>query len=232
MKILSFICLFAFYCVRILSASVNNDSLVINVYLTPYPEKLVVSNGEKIIHVLKVSTGRPGFETKAGKFKVIAKNDTAISSKYHSPMEFALRLGNPYQGINIHQEVVPDYPASHGCVRTHFKSAMMLFDLIPISTVVNILPGPAPSSLDFTEKYTPAFTRNWYESGDVDGGVQVIQTNLVRLNLLSPSQVTGTYDQATMDAVKKYQTAHHLPSDGKAGDSTMQAMLAYKNHGF
>ena len=57
-------------------------------------------------------------------------------------MEFALRLakvgGRAYNGINIHQEVVPDVPASHGCIRMHFKAAMVLFDMLDVGTTVNV----------------------------------------------------------------------------------------------
>jgi lipoprotein-anchoring transpeptidase ErfK/SrfK len=86
--------------------------------------------------VFKVSTGKAGHVTPTGTYHVIAKNDRAVSSIYHSPMEFALRIGDPgYAGLNIHQEHVPDYPASHGCIRTHFKSALTFFYMTAMKTV-------------------------------------------------------------------------------------------------
>jgi len=191
---------------------------------------MVAFEGDKIAHVLKVSTGRPGFDTPTGSFKVIAKNDTAMSSIYKSPMEFAMRLGNPYKGINIHQEKVPDVPASHGCIREHFKTAMMMFIWTPAGCPVEIAPGPCPDSIKYTETYDPTFIRDYYAAGDKDGGVRMIQEVLATKGY--SVQVTGSYDAQTMAAVRAFQADAKLAQDGSAGIKTMQKMLAYLNYGF
>jgi len=209
----------------------------IQVYLgKPYPEKMVAYKSGNVAHVLKVSTGRPGYETPPAHYKVIAKNDTAFSSKYKSPMEFALRIAQPggsYTGLNIHQEKVPDVPASHGCIRTHFKSAIIMFEMFVVGSTVSVVSDGAPASLNFTADYsTGNYTRDWFEVGDDDDAVKVVQRQLVYWKYLTSGQVSGVYDDATSNAVYKYQQDHHLPADGKAGDATMQAMMAYLNRGF
>ena len=90
----------------------------------------------------------------------------------------------------------------------------------------------APSWIHLTDPSTPAFKRDWYELNDKDSGVATVQRTLVHHGYLRASDVTGVYDQVTMTAVAKFQADKQLKPDGKAGIGTMQAMLAYQNHGF
>ena len=56
-------------------------------------------------------------------------------------------------------------------------------------------------------------------------GEQVVDLQ-VRLNALGffTSQITGAYDSATVSAVKKFQEAHKLTQDGKAGEKTLRLL--------
>jgi hypothetical protein len=63
-----------------------------------------------------VSTGKPGHDTPAGVFSIIEKDRWHHSNLYDdAPMYFMQRLTQ--SGVALHQGVVPNHPASHGCVR-------------------------------------------------------------------------------------------------------------------
>ena len=54
-------------------------------------------------------------------------------------------------------------------------------------------------------------------AGDRDnGGIHVLQSELVRAGILDPDQQTGVYDQTTSDAVSEFQHSEGLPVDGEA----------------
>lgn len=84
------------------------------------------------------STGREGYRTPKGKFTVYAKERHAISYKYgNSPMPFTLWFHSA--GYGIHEsKSVPNYPASHGCVRLKHEDAKWLFEQVPVGTPVII----------------------------------------------------------------------------------------------
>lgn len=75
----------------------------------------------------KVSTGKEGHTTPGGIFSILTKNRTHHSNIYsQSPMPFMQRL--TWSGIALHEsKSVPDYPASHGCVRLPGGFASQLF---------------------------------------------------------------------------------------------------------
>ncbi len=74
-----------------------------------------------------VSTGKNGYETPGGIFSILSKNRFHYSNLYsRAPMPFMQRL--TWSGIALHgSNSVPDYPASHGCIRLPGKFASKLF---------------------------------------------------------------------------------------------------------
>ena len=56
--------------------------------------------------------------------------------------------------------------------------------------------------------------------------VRQIQTRLAELGYLSASFVSGTYDTATQQAIRQFQTANGLSADGVAGQSTQSRLYA------
>jgi lipoprotein-anchoring transpeptidase ErfK/SrfK len=63
-----------------------------------------------------VSTGKAGHSTPTGVFSIIEKDRWHHSNLYDdAPMYFMQRL--TWSGVALHQGVVPNYPASHGCIR-------------------------------------------------------------------------------------------------------------------
>ncbi len=76
----------------------------------------------------RISTGQPGYSTPSGIFSVIQKNRYHESNIYSgAPMPFMQRI--TWSGIALHAGVVPNYPASHGCIRLPHDVAQRLFGM-------------------------------------------------------------------------------------------------------
>jgi lipoprotein-anchoring transpeptidase ErfK/SrfK len=73
------------------------------------------SDGHPIAHS-RVSTGVPGHPTPTGVFSIIEKDRWHRSNIYdNAPMFYMQRI--TWSGVAMHQGVVPNGPASHGCIR-------------------------------------------------------------------------------------------------------------------
>lgn len=85
----------------------------------------------------KVSSGRKAKPTPRGKYVVTQKYTEWRSTLYHNAsMPFFLRLScGP---VGLHAGVIPDYPASHGCVRLPPDIARRLYAMVPKGTIVEI----------------------------------------------------------------------------------------------
>jgi len=109
----------------------------------PVPARLSDSRGEREIRIFlsrqyfgayekgwllfwgPVSSGKRGRNTPPGKFFVNYKHRFKRSLKYDdAPMPFSINFNN---GYFIHQQSMPGYPASHGCVRLLEVDAQRLF---------------------------------------------------------------------------------------------------------
>lgn len=112
-----------------------------------------------------VSTGREGFGTPTGSFKVIQKNQNHVSNLYGdfvdgeghvvkanvalgrdkcpagasfrgAPMPFFMRI---HGAVGMHAGYLPGYPASHGCIRMPRGAAQRFFENAPIGTTVRVV---------------------------------------------------------------------------------------------
>jgi hypothetical protein len=109
---------------------------------------VVVSKGSQQMHVFRngslwkstrVSTGKPGKETPSGVFAILQKKEFHRSNLYsNAPMPFMQRL--TWDGVAIHAGAVPNYPASHGCIRVPLEFATELYGVTgPVSTAVIVV---------------------------------------------------------------------------------------------
>jgi lipoprotein-anchoring transpeptidase ErfK/SrfK len=124
--------------------------------------------GERPIGWAVVATGREGYRTPTGTFRITEKVVDKYSNAYGwiedefgnvidsdarprdpvppggvyrpAPMPYWMRLTD--WGIGLHAGHIPDpgRPASHGCIRLPEPLAPRLFDVIEIGTRVNIVP--------------------------------------------------------------------------------------------
>jgi ankyrin repeat protein len=113
----------------------------------PDPEKLrieislssqkmsLIKDGVPILDSV-CSTGREGYSTKRGTFVITDKERNHRSTIYHVDMPYFMRLS--CLDFGMHEGVVPNYPASHGCIRLPGETARKLFAEIPIGTLVTV----------------------------------------------------------------------------------------------
>jgi len=80
----------------------------------PQQVLLLVSHG-RVQRAIHVSTGMPGWPTPVGHFTIQARDPMSWSVRFQARMPLAQYFTDGYA---LHEfRDVPDYPASHGCVR-------------------------------------------------------------------------------------------------------------------
>ena len=115
-----------------------------------------------------ISSGRRGYATPTGRFKILDKNIDHRSSLYgkivdargrtvvadadssmdvppggrfvNAPMPYFMRF---HGGIGMHAGILPGYAASHGCVRLPEQNAAEFFHAVDVGTPVTVF-GSAP----------------------------------------------------------------------------------------
>jgi hypothetical protein len=128
----------------------------------------VVEWGQRIIES-PVSTGRAGYETPRGNFKITEKDIDHKSTLYgkivdsrgrvlvadassstpvppgarfdRAPMRYFLRFNG---AVGMHAGRLPGYPASHGCVRLPATKAAEFFKIVDLGTPVRVF-GKTPT---------------------------------------------------------------------------------------
>ena len=122
--------------------------------------------GSKLVGISAISSGREGFGTPAGNYKILAKEPHHVSNLFGdyvdasgtvlvrnvavkkdpkppgavfagAPMPFFMRLSNA--GVGMHQGFLPGVPDSHGCIRMPEKMAKIYYDNVSMGTPVRIV---------------------------------------------------------------------------------------------
>lgn len=107
-------------------------------------QTLTAFQGARLVMKTKISSGRPGFDTNPGSFTAgPIKHRKHFSSLYdNAPMPWAVQVDGD---VFIHgYKDVPDYPASHGCIRmplTGGNAARWFFEWVERGTPIDILNG-------------------------------------------------------------------------------------------
>ena len=115
-------------------------SIVVNLYA----QRAYVYRDSVRIGATTVSTGKRGYRTPTGAFRVLQKDRMHRSKEYGNlPMPFTQRFTR--SGVALHAGRVPGYPSSHGCVHLPPTFAKLLFEEAPLGTTVVVTGGtPAP----------------------------------------------------------------------------------------
>ena len=106
-----------------------------------------------------VSSGRTGYETPAGIYSVLQKEEEHSSNLYDdASMPFMQRI--TWSGIALHAGQLPGYPASHGCVRMPYEFAKRLFDLTNIGMRVIVARDDVrPAAIEHPALFRPKLIR-------------------------------------------------------------------------
>lgn len=120
--------------------------------------------GGELVGVSAISTGREGFSTQTGSFKILQKNKDHVSSLFGDYVDRDGRIiqkevdtrkdpkpkGAIYDGAKMpffmrfvggtgmHEGFLPGYPASHGCIRMPGFMAENFFNHVSVGTPVTV----------------------------------------------------------------------------------------------
>jgi N-acetylmuramoyl-L-alanine amidase len=90
----------------------------------PQQVLLLVSRG-RVQRAIHVATGMPGWPTPVGHFAIIERDPMSWSAPFSTWMPLS-QYFSPGYAIHEYPEV-PDYPASHGCVRVPVQEAQVVW---------------------------------------------------------------------------------------------------------
>ncbi|MCS7008843.1 MAG: L,D-transpeptidase family protein, partial [Chthoniobacterales bacterium] len=117
-------------------------------------QRAYFKRGNKTVGLTSISSGREGYSTPTGNFKIIQKSRNHVSNLYGdfvdsqgnivmenvavhrdpcppgarfrgAPMPYFLRI---HGAIGMHAGYLPGYPASHGCIRLPMEMAKLFFE--------------------------------------------------------------------------------------------------------
>ncbi|MEQ1860195.1 MAG: L,D-transpeptidase [Chthoniobacteraceae bacterium] len=105
-------------------------------------QKLRAYDGGQLVFETRVSTGMEGRRTPNGSFRARMKEPMHYSSLYdNAPMPYSVQFHGNYF---LHgYSVVPDHPASHGCIRLPMNGlgrnpAKLFYDWVRIGTPIRV----------------------------------------------------------------------------------------------
>lgn len=136
----------------------------IKVVISLDEQRVAVLKNDKLIGLSPISSGREGYDTRPGVFKVTEKDIDHRSSWYGAfvddnqtiviedvdvrkdkappgtkfmgaEMRYFMRFNGP---IGLHQGYLPGYPASHGCIRVPAHMAHLLYEVTPPGSIVEV----------------------------------------------------------------------------------------------
>lgn len=98
---------------------------------------LFLVKDNQISKAFNVSTGKPGYSTPTGTFRVYRKEEMSWSTPYSVWMPWASYFTG---GIAVHQsDSIPAYPASHGCIRISQLFAKHVYEKMPFNKRVVVI---------------------------------------------------------------------------------------------
>lgn len=128
-------------------------------------QKAFFYKNNRLVGVSMISSGREGYSTPAGSFKIIQKNKDHVSNLYGdyvdgngnvvvanvgvkrdpkpsgalfrgAPMPYFMRI---HGGVGMHAGFLPGFPASHGCIRMPERMAEIFFANVSHGTPVRVV---------------------------------------------------------------------------------------------
>jgi lipoprotein-anchoring transpeptidase ErfK/SrfK len=192
-------------------AKANTDDVaakakgLLSVIISIDKQRLTLYSDGQPIAYSRVSTGVPGHPTPTGVFSVIQKDRWHHSNIYsNAPMYFMQRI--TWSGVAMHEGVVPNHPASHGCIRLPGAFARQMWGITKLGVRVIITHGevtPVAISNErlFTLKREPAEPKGEAQAKlpETTGGT----SNAFELAQLSAARREGQASNTTVLDVSK-----------------------------
>jgi lipoprotein-anchoring transpeptidase ErfK/SrfK len=192
-------------------AKANTDDVaakakgLLSVIISIDKQRLTLYSDGQPIAYSRVSTGVPGHPTPTGVFSVIQKDRWHHSNIYsNAPMYFMQRI--TWSGVAMHEGVVPNHPASHGCIRLPGAFARQMWGITKLGVRVIITHGevtPVAVSNErlFTLKREPAEPKGEAQAKlpETTGGT----SNAFELAQLSAARRDGQASNTTVLDVSK-----------------------------
>jgi lipoprotein-anchoring transpeptidase ErfK/SrfK len=113
---------------------------VLTVVVSLDKQRLTLYSDGQPVAQSRVSTGTASYPTPTGVFSVIQKNRWHRSNIYdNAPMFYMQRI--TWSGVAMHQGIVPNQPASHGCIRLPEAFARQLWGTTKLGARVLVARG-------------------------------------------------------------------------------------------
>ncbi len=236
------------------SQSLAGDGGSLQIYVSKAEQSLTVYDGDQVVATSHVSTGKPGHSTPSGIFSILEKQRYHESNLYsNAPMPWMQRL--TWSGVALHESnSVPNYPASHGCVRLPRAFAKALYQMTERGAHVIITDEPvAPAPVRHAMLFQP---RRAIDEGQllsdaelrpstIEAGRRPVQVAMVEKEATSPVQsadafadippvrilITRRGQRETLMDVQAMLTELGFdagPVDGYLGRKTISAIDGYK----
>ncbi|MCO6177906.1 MULTISPECIES: L,D-transpeptidase family protein [Ciceribacter] len=236
------------------SQSLAGDGGSLQIYVSKAEQSLTVYDGDQVVATSHVSTGKPGHSTPSGIFSILEKQRYHESNLYSSaPMPWMQRL--TWSGVALHESnSVPNYPASHGCVRLPRAFAKALYQMTERGAHVIITDEPVtPAPVRHATLFQP---RRAIDEGQllsdaelrpstIEAGRRPVQVAMVEKEATSPVQsadvfadippvrilITRRGQRETLMDVQAMLTELGFdagPVDGYLGRQTISAIDGYK----
>ena len=167
----------------------------------------------------RVSTGVPGHPTPQGIFSILEKRVYHESNIYSSaPMPYMQRI--TWSGVAMHQGVVPNHPASHGCIRLPADFARRLWSLTKVGARVIIAQDDVP--------LTEISSKRLFTAGP-QATAEAAQPAKVRVatSTVTDAPLKGSIDASTAQEARIEQAIDQMVQAGAAaGDARVAGASA------
>jgi len=162
----------------------------------------------------RVSSGRPGMETPTGSFHILEKELKHVSNLWPKPnggatMPYMMRITR--DGVALHLDPAPDYPASHGCIRLRDGFAQRMYAWAPKWTPVDVV-GHAPLHSPPVALPTYAHDRKILRrsvGGGTGSPLDIISGNPKRSSTSFGSLLSAVGSKSTTGKQPKSVSQHH-----------------------
>jgi lipoprotein-anchoring transpeptidase ErfK/SrfK len=99
---------------------------------------LYLIKDNQVKRTLPISSGRPGLATPPGSYHVFSQFRLSYSKPYQSWMPYASYFYGGYALHGYPDYEVPNYPASHGCVRIPLTFALEYYHFVQVGDAVRV----------------------------------------------------------------------------------------------